>query len=192
MKKNRCTGSIIFILLCILFVSGIFTGSIYANIFSGAGFIKSISLKETLPQNLPFYSLFIKNSKFFILILLLSFVSFGIPIITALCMLNGIFYGCAVSYIFSLNGTASLKYIIFYIIPFCILKTLPLVISSCFSCWRITKFFSVSRNQKSYLRREKEKNITEFAIVFIISCIIVFFVCHSESGLNIILKDIKF
>ena len=184
MKKNKNTGCILFVIICVCFISGIFAGSFIQNIFPNIKELNNFAVKEVLPQNLPFYMLFIKNSKFFLIILALSFLSIGIPVIMSVFAITGLLYGYAFSYVLSGYGMGGFKSFIISALPYYIFKTVPVIISGCFASWVIMRKFVSQRPSKSYLKREKEKNVTEFIIVFIISCIAAFFACYVETRLS--------
>ncbi len=133
MKKNKSTCPVVFILICVCFIFGIIVGSVYQSITESSFFINKIAVKEIIPQNMSFYMMFIKNIKFGIIILILSFISIGIPLILSVFVLNGIFYGCAFSYIISLNGFNGFKTFIFTVLPYSILRLAPLIFTGCFS-----------------------------------------------------------
>ena len=180
MKKTKSAGQIIFIMICLCFIAGIFAGAVIQNI--GIDKIKDLCLNESLPKNAPFYALFVKNSKLFILSWLIGFISFGIPFIMAISILKGITYGYAFSYMLSLNGIGTLKDILLFVIPYNVISSIPFFISGTFACWAATRKFI--KSSKSCLRREKEKKKTEFIIIFILSLILTFISCFVEIKLS--------
>ncbi len=181
MKKGKSTSCLIFIIICLCFIFGVIFGSITQNT-TNIEILKSISLNEVLPQKLSTYSLFVNNSKFFIILLFISFLSIGIPIIMFIFFINGMFYGYGFSYILSQNNINSF---VLYTFIFNIIKLLPLLITGCFSSMVILKKFIINKNSKSYLKREKDKSIIEFAIIFTVSCIITLIVCFIETNIKL-------
>ena len=182
MKNIKNTWQIIFIMICLCFTMGIIIGAVFYNI--GAIQINNLWLKDIIPHMSPFYILFVKNSKMFIAAWFLGFLSFGIPIIMALSIIKGFIYGYAFSYIASINGVEGIKEFILYIVPYNIVSMIPFLISGSFSCCIILKKFVKIKSAKSRLRREKEKNITEFIIIFILSCIMAGLACVLETYLS--------
>ncbi len=184
MKKSKSTCPVVFILICVCFIFGIIAGSVYESVTESTFLIDKIALNETIPQKMPFYMLFIKNIKFGIVILILSFISIGIPLILSVFILNGIFYGCAFSHIISLNGFNGFKTFVLTVLPYSMLRLMPLVFAGCFSSLFIMHRFFKERSSKSYLKREIQKTKLEFAIVFFMLCIITFASCLLETKLN--------
>ena len=185
MKKNKSTCPVVFIIICICFIFGIVTGSLAESLSQNSDFIHKMAINEVIPQNMSFYILFIKNIKFGIIILLFTFISIGIPLIMAVFVLNGIFYGYAFSYIISLNGFEGFKIFILTVLPYSLIRLTPLIFSGCYSCLLIMRKFFHEHTSKTYLKRETEKTKLEFAIVFSAIFIMAVFSCLVENKLNI-------
>ena len=185
MKKNKSTCPVIFMIICICFIAGIIAGSLAEVLTENSFFIHNTAANEILPQKCSFYIMFIKNIKFGIILLALSFISIGIPIIMSIFVLNGIFYGYVFSYIISANGFNGFKEFIVNVLPYSVIRLTPLIFTGCFSSMLIMRRFFKEHSSKAYLKRESEKTKLEIAIVFFALCIIVFISCTFEMKINL-------
>lgn len=181
MKKNKNTLLNIIIILLFSFVIGIGTGSVSANLNTPLSVLNDLFVKSVVPQNISFYVSFLKNSVFFIIVLIFSFFPFGIPLIIFLSFIDGIFYGYGFSYIIASYGFEKFKLFFMYAVPFNILRNIPFFISSFFSAYSVVGKFKYKTGRRRFAKQDKERAKTEFAIIFTVSCILCLLSCYAES-----------
>ncbi len=181
MKKNKNTLLNIIIILLLSFIMGIGTGSVSANLNTPLSVLSNVFVKSVVPQNISFYTSFLKNSVFFIIVLIFGFFPFGIPLIIFLSFIDGIFYGYGFSYIISAYGFEKFKLLFIYAVPFNVLKNLSFFISSCFSSYKVMEKFKYKTGKRRFAKQDKERTMTEFVIIFAASCILSLLSCYAES-----------
>ena len=179
MKKNKNTLLKIIIILFLSFIFGIWTGSVSANINTPFSVLSNIFVKSIVPQKVPFWISFLKNSAFFMAVLIFGFFPFGIPLIIFISFIDGVFYGYGFSYIISVYGFEKFKMFFIYGVPFNALKNISFFISSWFSAYRVIGKFNIKSGRR-FLKQDRERSMTEFVIIFVLSTILSLLSCYAE------------
>lgn len=163
MKNKTASLNITVIMTCVSFAAGIAFGSILACITGGEYLWFQ---KLCLPQNYSMPFLFVKNSVPFLVLFLLGYLPFGIPLIMLMLFLFGTCYGNVFSVSILQAGTTGFVSAVKSQFTFTAFIAASCILTSLFSVMRIVRRFDKSGGVKTKLRREKERATVENIIIF--------------------------
>ena len=168
------------IVVCLFFMAGIITGSLFAGGPMGEKIINAIpegGLNRSGASFLPLSEAFSKNMFLNAAIWCCGFFSFGIILAAGLVFLKAVSYGYAVSVVMRANG---IGFAAAAFLPQALIIVPVYILTACAAISYINER-SFNKIPQRRLKREKNRMRTEYIIIFLASVIFIFAASIIES-----------
>ena len=174
--KNKRDNSTLIIFLSLAFLLGITIGAIYSTTISG-NLDKNLSdffsgTEKTAYQNQSFIKIYFKYIKYSFLIWICGFFTPGVAVVFGILIFKGGFYGFTTASLLRAYGIKGILYAIISYLPQNII-VIPIYIFLAYTAIRMIAKRIVPLRGKNALKREKQRIINEYIIIFFISALLI-------------------